>query len=217
MEEPQPNFASARAELISRLRQEITDENVLQTMARVPRHLFVPKELRHLAYEDRPLPLGEGQTISQPLIVALMTQAMELGKDDLILEVGTGSGYQAAILAGLARFVHTVERIPPLARKAAEVLAFLGYHNVEVHQAGPRLGWKAAAPFDAIIVTAAAPYVPQTLLSQLRDGGRMVVPVGSRHDQELVVVTKEGDKISRKALATCRFVPLVGDEAWSAD
>lgn len=214
MEECRSEFDVARGRLIQRLRQEIADERVLEAMDRVPRHLFVPQGSRHQAYEDHPLSIGDGQTISQPFMVALMTAALGVSKDDVVLEVGTGSGYQTAILAHLARYVVSVERLPGLAERAREALHYLRYANVEVHLASRTLGWEASAPYDRITVTAAAPYVPQTLLDQLKDGGRMVIPVGSRHEQELLVVSKHGDRISRRALVACRFVLLIGEEAW---
>lgn len=206
--------ASARAKLMHQISQEITDQRVLQAMARVPRELFVPPESRHLAYEDIPLPIKEGQTISQPFIVALMTQALQLTGTERVLEVGTGSGYQAAILAELALHVTTVERYPLLADEARQRLEALGNRNIEVMVTGEVLGWPPGAPYDAILVTAAAPRVPQALLDQLAEGGRMVIPVGSRQEQDLMLVTSKGEGISRTSLGACRFVPLVGVEAW---
>ena len=176
------DFAAARARLVAQLRQEIKDERVIEAMARVPRECFVPLEEQHLAYEDMPLPIGFDQTISQPYIVALMTEALELSGDQKVLEVGTGSGYQTAILAELARFVVTTERVAALAERAKTVLASLGYTNIEVHLAGETLGWPEGAPYEAILVTAGAPCVPPDLLAQLAIGGRLVIPVGSRYD-----------------------------------
>ena len=203
-----------RRRLLTSLRTSITDERVLRAMERVPRERFVPPEHRDMAYEDIPLPIGAGQTISQPFIVALMTEALGLTGTEKVLEIGTGSGYQAAILGCLAGKVVTVERFPDLAESAAEKLRKLGLLNVDVHVARESLGWPEEAPYDAIIVTAAAPRVPQSLLDQLKDGGRIVIPVGTRWDQELVVVTKSGDCITRASLGGCRFVPLIGSEAW---
>lgn len=203
-----------RSGLIRRLRQEIADERVLAAMARVPREYFVPCPSRHLAYADVPLPIGQGQTISQPFMVALMSQALRLTGRERVLEVGTGSGYQAAVLSHLARTVITVERHLSLAVQAQRLLQDLGCTNVEVYVAGEELGWREGEPYDAILVTAAAPCVPQALLDQLVDGGYLVLPVGSRLEQELVRVTKHEDCIRRENLGGCRFVPLVGKQAW---
>lgn len=193
---------------------EISDKRVLDAMRRVPRERFVPKDLRWTAYENRPLPIGYGQTISQPLMVAMMTQALQLQGNEKVLEIGTGSGYQAALLAELALTVVTVERIAPLAHRATARLAELGYANVEVHVAAEALGWPDGAPYDAIAVTAAAPDVPFELLQQLDEGGRLVIPVGSRNLQELVRITKTPEGAVRNNLGGCRFVPLLGKGAW---
>jgi protein-L-isoaspartate(D-aspartate) O-methyltransferase len=208
------DFAAARAKLIEHLRTEIKDERVLAAMARVPRECFVPLEYRPLAYEDRPLPIGCDQTISQPLIVALMTQALELTGDEKVLEVGTGSGYQAAILAELARRVITVERFPALAENARQALDSLGYTNIVIHLATETLGWLQEAPYEAIIATAAAPKVPPDLLAQLAIGGRMVIPVGSLYTQDLYKITRQKTRNKVENLGCCRFVPLVGKDAW---
>ncbi len=208
------DFAAARARLVVQLRQEIKDERVIEAMARVPRECFVPPEEQHLAYEDMPLPIGFDQTISQPYIVALMTEAMELNGDQKVLEVGTGSGYQTAILAELARFVVTTERVAALAERAETVLDSLGYTNIEVHMAGETLGWPEGAPYEAILVTAGAPCVPSDLLAQLAIGGCLVIPIGSRYEQELRKVTKQQRKNVVENLGGCRFVPLVGKGAW---
>jgi protein-L-isoaspartate(D-aspartate) O-methyltransferase len=205
---------STRDELIRELSDEITDARVLDAMRRVPREAFVPEDLRFAAYENRPQPIGHEQTISQPLMVALMTQALQLEGDERVLEVGTGSGYQAAILSLLARHVVSVERVAELARSAEERLRRLGYANVEVHEAGEQLGWPDGGPYDAIIVTAAAPEVPLSLLNQLAMGGRLVIPVGSRDLQELVRITKTPRGAQRHNLGPCRFVPLLGAAAW---
>ncbi len=211
------DFEAMRAELISHLRTEIRDERVLAAMARIPRERFVPPEEQHLAYEDRPLPIGFDQTISQPLIIALMTEALELTGNDKVLEVGTGSGYQAAILAKLARFVITTERLPPLAEAAKRVLASLGYPNIEVHLAEETLGWQKRAPYNAIMVTAGAPRVSADLLAQLAIGGRMVLPVGSRYVQELYKITRQRRKNIVENLGGCRFVSLIGKDAWEEE
>jgi protein-L-isoaspartate(D-aspartate) O-methyltransferase len=211
------DFAAARVALIQHLRYEIKDERVLSAMGRVPRELFVPSAHHQAAYEDRPLPIQLGQTISQPLIVAMMTEALELSGTERVLEIGTGSGYQAAILAELAHWVVTVERHQQLAEKAKEVLDKLGYTNIEVHLAERTLGWRQGAPYDAIIVTAGAPKVPQDLLDQLAAGGRLVVPIGSRYEQDLLKVTKQNHEITIQNLGPCRWVPLVGEEAWSEE
>jgi len=211
------DFAAARVALIEHLRYEIKDERVLSAMGRVPREMFVSSAHHQAAYEDRPLPIELGQTISQPLIVAMMTEALELSGKERVLEIGTGSGYQAAILAELARWVVTVERHQQLAEKAKEVLDKLGYTNIEVHLAERTLGWRQGAPYDAIIVTAGAPKISQELLDQLAAGGRLVVPIGSRYEQDLLKVTKQNHEITVQNLGPCRWVPLVGEEAWSEE
>lgn len=197
--------------------REITDQKVLDVMERVPRELFVPLNSRHLAYEDIPLPIAEGQTISQPFIVALMTQELELTGTEKVLELGTGSGYQCAILAELARWVISVERRPKLADSAKVLLEKLGYRNVEIHVAAQTPGWSQGAPYDGIIVTAGAPSVPQALLDQLAEGGRLIIPVGSRYEQELVKVIRKGGTVTYKNLGACRFVPLIGESAWKEE
>jgi len=211
------DFDAARAELIDHLSTEIKDRRVLEAMRSIPRELFVPRESRRLAYEDRPLPIGYDQTISQPFIIALMTEALELKGNEKVLEVGCGSGYQAAILAKLARHVVTTERLKPLAEAARKALDSLGLTNVEVHVAEETLGWQREAPYDAIMVTAAAPHVPPDLLAQLKMGGRMVIPVGSRYLQELYKITRgrKGNKIEN--LGGCRFVSLIGKGAWEEE
>jgi protein-L-isoaspartate(D-aspartate) O-methyltransferase len=211
------DFEAMRAELIDHLRTEIRDERVLAAMARIPRERFVPPEEQQLAYEDRPLPIGFDQTISQPLIIALMTEALELTGSEKVLEVGTGSGYQAAILAKLARLVITTERLPPLAEAAKRVLDSLGYTNVEVHLAEETLGWQKEAPYNAIMVTAGAPRVSADLLAQLAIGGRMVIPVGSRYVQELYKITRQRRKNIVENLGGCRFVSLIGKDAWEEE
>ncbi|MCI0768962.1 MAG: protein-L-isoaspartate(D-aspartate) O-methyltransferase [Chloroflexi bacterium] len=203
------------ARLFANLRQDVNDDRVIQAMERIPRELFVPARIRHRAYEDEALPIGGEQTISQPYIVAMMTSALELEGDERVLEVGAGSGYQAAVLSCLAREVVSVERRPALAAGARRVLASLGITNVAVFEADNVLGWPSGAPYDAIIVTAAAPRIPQALVGQLREGGRLVIPVGSRAEQHLVQATKHGEQLAIKRMGGCRFVPLVGPDAWS--
>lgn len=211
------DFEVARANLIKHLSTEIRDERVLTAMARIPREIFLLEEERHLAYEDRPLPIGLGQTISQPFIIALMTAALELTGKEKVLEVGTGSGYQAAILAELAKEVVTVERVPSLAGAAKEVLDRLGYKNINIRIAELILGWQLEAPYDAIIVTAGAPRIPECLLAQLKIGGRMVIPVGSRYDQDLYKIIKKKKKNIICNLGGCRFVSLIGEDAWTEE
>ena len=190
---------------------------MLKAMRKVPREMFVPPAYQYAAYEDKPLPIDLGQTISQPLIVAMMTEALELTGKEKVLEIGTGSGYQAAILAELARWVVTVERHQELVEKAKGVLERLGYTNIEVYQAETTLGWRQGAPYEAIIVTAGAPRVPQEFLDQLVPGGRLVLPVGSRYEQDLLKIIKGEPKIITQNLGPCRFVPLIGEGAWSEE
>ena len=209
-------LSDAKDALFLRLSGYVRDRRVLSAMAEVPRELFVPPELRHRAYVNEPLPIGRGQTISQPLMTAHMTSVLRPAPTDRVLEVGTGSGYQAAVLSLLAHkgSVVTVERIPSLARHAGELLRFLGLNNVEAMNAGAVLGCPEKAPFDAILVTAAAPRLPQSLVEQLAVGGRLVIPVGSREEQVLVLAIRTGEGVSIKYRGGCRFVPLVGKEAW---
>lgn len=211
------DLESARDRLIQKLSREIVDKRVLRAMANVPRELFIPSDYYHSAYDDRPLDIGFGQTISQPLIVAMMTQALELKGNEKILELGTGSGYQTAILAELASWVVSVERVPQLAESSKKILDKLGYHNVEIHVIECLLGWPEGAPYDAIIVTAGAPSVPESLLKQLTVGGRIVIPVGSRWEQDLLKITKGEKQNMTESLGGCRFVPLISEEAWDDD
>ena len=207
---------AAREALVRSLRaSNISDERVLAVFAGVPRERFVPPQLWPYAYEDRPLPIGHGQTISQPLMVAIMTQALALRGGENVLEIGTGSGYQAALLSKLARDVVSVERVPELAQSAQQRLSEAGCHNVRVLVAGDALGWPAEAPYDAIIVTAGAPEVPQSLIDQLAPGGRLVVPVGTRRLQQLVRAIKADHGVTIERMGECRFVPLIGPrEGW---
>ena len=206
-----------RAGMVEALRRGgVRSEPVLEAMGHVPRHLFVPAALRHQAYApDVSISIGDGQTISQPRVVAMMTQAARVGSADRVLEVGTGSGYQAAVLARLARFVFSVERIPALARSAKERLDRLGVSNVSIKVMDGTIGWRAQAPFDAILVTAGAPEVPPSLVEQLVDGGRLVVPVGGRDQQSLVVVERRGGRQVTTMLGDASFVPLLGREGWN--
>lgn len=192
----------------------ITDARVLAAMRAVPRHLFVSEALMDQAYSDYPLPIGEQQTISQPFIVAEMTQALQLVPDDRILEIGTGSGYQAAILAQIGFRVYTIERIHSLYLKARKLFDRLGYHNIVMRYSDGTTGWRDEAPFDAIIVTAGAPEVPQALISQLAVGGRMVIPVGDQYSQDLVKLVRSPQGINKFNLGGCRFVKLVGEQGW---
>ena len=205
----------ARDRLLRKLSGEISDKRVLDAIAAVRRERFVRQADRHAAYEDVALGIAAGQTISQPTIVAIMLQEMELKRFDRVLEIGTGSGYQAAILGELAREVVTVERVPQLAESAREVLERMGYDNVRVEDAGPILGWPAGAPYDAIVVAAAAPRLPRTLIGQLEIGGRLVIPVGDLREQSLMKVVRTMDGVVTRALGACRFVPLIGRDAWS--
>ena len=205
-------FRAARAEMVERqlLQRGIRDERVLRAMAEIPRHLFVPETWRSSAYDDGPLPIGDEQTISQPYIVALMSESLELQGTETVLEIGTGSGYQAAVLSRLAKRVYSIEIIPQLAETARARLAALGYSNVTVLVGDGNVGWPQASPYDAIMVTAAAPQIPQALLDQLADGGRLVLPVVINGDaQELLRLRKNGETVARENLGAVRFVPLV--------
>lgn len=187
----------------------ISHEKVLAVMGETPREVYVPKELRSRAYADGPLPIGHGQTISQPYIVAFMTEALEPKETDRVLEIGTGSGYQAAVLAPLVKQVHTIEIVEPLAKQAEEALRTQGLDNVSVRAGDGYQGWQEEAPFDAIIVTCAPDHVPQPLVDQLKDGGRMIIPVGAEGGvQQLVLLRKEGGEVYRTAVLDVRFVPL---------
>lgn len=194
--------------------QGITDKNVLDAMLRIPRHLFVANALWDQAYADHPLPIAQNQTISQPYIVALMTQALQLKKSDRVLEIGTGSGYQTAILAELAGHVYTIERFPQLSQQAQQLLSAAKYTNISYRIGDGTLGWPEEAPFDKIIVTAAAPEVPPSLLAQLADHGRMVIPVGGRQLQMLLLLRREHQEFIREELCACSFLPLIGKEGW---
>ncbi len=192
----------------------VTDPKVLFAMRKVPRHLFVSEAMRDQAYGDFPLPIGEQQTISQPYIVAEMTQALQPHEDDRILEIGTGSGYQAAVLAEIVFRVYTIERIHALLVKTRKLFDTLQYHNIVTKYSDGTKGWESESPFDGIIVTAGAPEIPKTLVSQLAVGGRMVIPVGDRYSQELIKLYKDEQGIHTSSLGGCRFVRLVGEHGW---
>jgi len=192
----------------------VTDPKVLFALHKVPRHLFVSEAMRDQAYGDFPLPIGEQQTISQPYIVAEMTQALQPNEDDRILEIGTGSGYQAAVLAEIVFRVYTIERIHALLVKTRKLFDKLKYHNIVTKYSDGTKGWEEESPFDGIIVTAGAPEIPKTLVSQLAVGGRMVIPVGDRYSQELIKLYKDERGIHKTNLGGCRFVRLVGEHGW---
>jgi len=195
----------------------IKDEGVLRAMGKIPRHLFVDEGILNQAYDDNPLPIGERQTISQPYIVALMTEALQLTGKEKVLEIGTGSGYQAAVLAELADRVLSIERIASLASKARIIIEYLNYFNVLIWVGDGTYGWKDEAPFDAIIVTAGAPVVPDTLKDQLAVGGKLVIPVGDRSTQTMIKITrlsKDPGDIKVEELGGCRFVSLIGEHGW---
>jgi protein-L-isoaspartate(D-aspartate) O-methyltransferase len=204
-------FAAERRRMVAEQIRDrgVADERVLAAMAEVPRHAFVPEAERGLAYDDRPLPIGYGQTISQPYIVALMSALAQLGPEARVLEIGTGSGYHAAVMSRLAGEVYTVEIVAPLGERARDVLAGLGYTNVHVRIGDGYQGWPEEAPFDAVVLTAAPPAIPQPLLDQLAVGGRMVVPVGE-YDQDLQVVTKTAQGVTTRSVIPVRFVPMTG-------
>ena len=210
-------FAVARRAMVEDQirRRGIASPRVLDAMLSVPRHEFVPAEFMADAYADKPLPIGEGQTISQPFMVGAMTEALELTGSERVLEIGTGSGYQAAVLSLLAGRVISVENHTSLALAAQERLARLGYANVHVHNGDGSMGFADAAPYDAILITAAAPEIPPLLAGQLREGGRLVIPVGTQENQELLQARKEGGVLHSRVLFDCRFVPLLGRHGWS--
>lgn len=209
-------YKRQREEMLKRqiVARGITDEKVISAMRNVPRHLFVSEALSDQAYGDFPLPIGEQQTISQPYIVAEMTQALELSKDDRVLEIGTGSGYQAAIIAQIAYRVYTIERIHSLLLKARSLFDGLLYHNIITRYSDGTTGWADESPFDAIIITAGAPKIPETLVNQLAMGGRMAIPVGDQYSQELIKLHRDKNGIQQTSLGGCRFVKLVGEHGW---
>ncbi len=209
-------FAAARSEMVAKQirARGVSSPRVLDAMASVPRHEFVPPASAASAYSDEPLPIGGGQTISQPLMVALMTESLLLDGSESVLEIGGGSGYQAAVLSLLAREVVVVELQPELARACRERLARLGYSNVRVEEGDGSLGWPAGAPYDAILVSAAAPALPPPLVDQLAEGGRLVVPVGSAEQQDLMRMVKRDGGVTQEKLSACRFVPLLGHHGW---
>jgi protein-L-isoaspartate(D-aspartate) O-methyltransferase len=211
------NYAAERQQMVDKqiAARGVADPRVLAAMAKVPRHRFIPSHLRDQAYGDYPLPIGEDQTISQPYIVALMTEMLELQDTDKVLEIGTGSGYQAAILGELAARVFTIDRVATLLVKAERILDSLGYTNIKTKVGDGTLGWPEEAPFDAIIVTAGAPKVPRPLTEQLALGGRLVIPVGDQWSQTLTCVRKTRDGLKYEYHGGCRFVRLIGEHGWA--
>jgi protein-L-isoaspartate(D-aspartate) O-methyltransferase len=209
-------FTAQRRALINRMQERgIRDLNVLRAFDLVHRHLFVPEAVAHRAYEDTPVPIGFGQTASQPSLQALYMQMLEIGRDDRVLEIGTGSGFQTAVLAQLADRVYSVERIRELATRSREALDALRISNVAILVGDGTIGWSRYAPYDAILVAAGGPEVPQPLLEQLADGGRMLVPVGPRDVQRLVLVRRHGDRFEQEEVLDCTFVPLLGRFGWA--
>jgi len=194
----------------------ITDPRVLDALRKVPRHLFVPERIRASAYDDCALPIGEGQTISQPYMVAVMTEQLKLEGDERVLEIGTGSGYQSAILAELCEQVYSVERLGPLSRHAKKNVMKAGYNNVEFIVSDGTLGYSEACPYEGILVTAGCPEIPAPLLDQLKEGGRLVLPVGDRYQQVLTTVTRSGGKVKTEESILCVFVPLIGKFGWES-
>ncbi|MGQ9687346.1 MAG: protein-L-isoaspartate(D-aspartate) O-methyltransferase [Desulfobaccales bacterium] len=214
--DPENLYAAARRLMVeSQIRARgVTDPRVLAAMAKVPRHRFVPRHLWDQAYNDYPLPIGEDQTISQPYIVALMTEALELKGPEKVLELGTGSGYQTAILAELAAQVFSIDRLPSLVRSAEKALKEMGYTNITLQVGDGTLGWAGEAPFDAILVTAGSPQVPPPLIDQLALGGRLVIPVGDRYSQTLTRVRRLAEGLKYEYMGGCRFVKLIGRHGW---
>lgn len=213
------NFDIARRRMIdSLIERGITDRRVIEAIQKVPRHIFVEEAMSAQAYSDSSLPIGDRQTISQPYIVALMTELLQLTGSEKVLEVGTGSGYQAAILAILADRVYTIERLRPLAMRARKALDSLGLLNVNMKIGDGSEGWESEAPFDAILVTAGAPDIPEPLIEQLRSGGRLIIPIGTQYDQVMVKIVKgEDGSIAREKSVDCRFVKLLGRCGWSGE
>jgi protein-L-isoaspartate(D-aspartate) O-methyltransferase len=208
------NFTQAREQMVKEdlMGRDITNPRVLEVMGNIPRHLFVDENLQHVAYNDNPLPIGEGQTISQPYMVALMTQSLELKGNETVLEIGTGSGYQAAVLAELVEEVYTIEIKPALTKRAEERLDSMGYRNIKVKNADGYFGWEEHAPYDAIMVTAAVNHIPPSLLDQLKDGGKLILPMGSTaYYQTLTLVEKQGNELIVTHITSVMFVPLTGE------
>jgi protein-L-isoaspartate(D-aspartate) O-methyltransferase len=211
-----PQFTGARRRLLEELRAKgISDLSVLRALDLTPRHLFVPSGVRHRAYEDTALPIGSGQTISQPWVHATYLQTLGLKGDEKVLEIGTGSGYQTVLLAHLSRYVYSIERIRPLLETARDAITESGVRNVSLMFGDGTLGWPENGPYDAILVSAGSPDVPTPLLGQLGEGGRLIVPVGGREDQRLLEITRRGDQFDRRELSQVRFVPLVGEHGWT--
>ena len=210
------NYESERKRMVGEqiVARGVIDQRVLAAMRKVPRHEFLPEAMRGMAYGDHALPLGEGQTMSQPYMVAVMTELLDIKETDRVLEIGTGSGYQAAVLAELCEKVYTVERVKILADKARTTLDRLGYKSVAIKVYDGTYGWKDMAPFDAIMVTAGAPDIPAPLVEQLREGGRIVIPVGERYGQVLVKAVKSAEGIITQKSIPCIFVPLIGNHGW---
>lgn len=213
------DFNSARENMVKSqlIPRGIKDQRVLETMRKVPRHLFVGESFQHRAYDDMALSIGEGQTISQPYMVAVMTELLGLKGDEKVLEIGTGSGYQAAIIAELAKEVFTVERIAFLAEQAKERFVSLGYVNIHVRVSDGTVGWPEEGPFDRVIITAGGPEIPKPLLEQLSDHGILVAPVGDRFSQRLIRLKKTKDKVIEDYHTPCVFVPLIGEYGWKKD
>jgi len=212
-------YASKRQQMVDSqiIPRGIKNGAIINAMRKIPRHLFLDEALRSQAYEDCPSPIGEKQTISQPYIVALMTELLQLKGEEKILEIGTGSGYQAAVLAEVVDQVYSVERIPALAKRARKLLDELKYTNILITIDDGSLGWREYSPYDGIIVTAASPCVPKALLDQLNTGSRLVIPVGEEHSQDLIVYTKEGkDNYNKESYGGCRFVKLIGNQGWKS-
>jgi protein-L-isoaspartate(D-aspartate) O-methyltransferase len=210
-------YTSKRQRMIETqlLPRGIKDPRVIAAMRKVPRHLFLDEALWPEAYEDHPVPIGEKQTISQPFIVAIMTEALKLSGTEKILEIGTGSGYQAAVLAELAEQVYSMERLPSIAKRARRILDELKYANIVITIGDGTLGWKEHSPYDGIIITAASPYPPKTLLEQLKVGGRLIIPIGDEFTQDLTLYIRDSDKdYSKESYGGCRFVKLIGEQGW---